>query len=263
MKKLLLLSTLLISAISFAQPVVIEDVSLPADPYNETALGNSSQNIYYTYTKVPNPELKEKTKTGLTVLQIGKDLTKFTDENIIKIDSLFKAFAKKGNANTSDMNKLFETMHGAGYYSNVFNNLRTKQTTIQNAMDISGLEYSISTPQLKWQLQKAQKEILGYAVQKATTQYGGRNWVAWFAKDIPFAYGPYIFGGLPGLILEVYDTEDEHHFTATGMDNKPQAIFKRIYDDEIKTSEEKAKNALKNDYEDINYKRPYNPIEKF
>ncbi|MGV4529341.1 GLPGLI family protein [Ornithobacterium rhinotracheale] len=112
-------------------------------------------------------------------------------------------------------------------------------------------------------MQKAQKEILGYAVQKATTQYGGRNWVAWFAKDIPFAYGPYIFGGLPGLILEVYDTEDEHHFTATGMDNKPQAIFKRIYDDEIKTSEEKAKNALKNDYEDINYKRPYNPIEKF
>ncbi|MGV4438498.1 GLPGLI family protein [Ornithobacterium rhinotracheale] len=263
MKKLLLLSTFLISAISFAQPVISGDVNMPADPYNETALGNSSQNIYYTYTKVPNPELKEKTKTGLTVLQIGKDLTKFTDETIIKVDSLFKAFAKKGTANTSDMNKLLATMHGAGYYSNVFNNLKTKQTTIQNAMDISGLEYTISTPTLKWQLQKDKKEILGYAVQKATTQYEGRDWEAWFTKDIPLSYGPYVFNGLPGLILEVYDTEDEHHFTATGMDNKPQAIFKRIYDDEIKTSEEKAKNALKNDYEDINYKRPYNPIEKF
>ncbi|MGQ2118526.1 GLPGLI family protein [Ornithobacterium rhinotracheale] len=262
MKKLLLLSTFLISAISFAQPVVTGDVSLPADPYNETDLGNSNQNIYYTYTRVPNPELKEKTKTGLTVLQIGKDFTKFTDEAIIKSDSLSKAFAQKGTANTSDLNKMLAVMYGTGYFSNVLNDLKTKQITIQNAMMLSGMEYTIPTPTLKWQLQKDQKEILGYAVQKATTQYGGREWEAWFAKDIPLSYGPYVFNGLPGLILEVYDTENEHHFTATGMDNKPQAIYKRIYDKEIKTSAEKAKKALKNEYENGKRPRPYNPIEK-
>ncbi|MGP2571037.1 GLPGLI family protein [Ornithobacterium rhinotracheale] len=262
MKKLLLLSTFLISAISFAQPVISGDVNMPADPYNETDLGNSNQNIYYTYTRVPNPELKEKTKTGLTVLQIGKDLTKFTDEAIIKSDSLSKAFAQKGTANTSDLNKMLAVMYEIGFNSNVFNDLKNKQTIIQNAMGLPGMEYTIPTPTLKWQLQKDQKEILGYAVQKATTQYGGREWEAWFAKDIPLSYGPYVFNGLPGLILEVYDTENEHHFTATGMDNKPQAIFKRIYDKEIKTSEEKAKKALKNKYESPKYNRPYNPIDK-
>jgi len=48
--------------------------------------------------------------------------------------------------------------------------------------------------------------------QKATTQFGGRNWVAWFSKDIPIPYGPYKFNGLPGLIVELYDTKEDYHF---------------------------------------------------
>ncbi|QAR29993.1 GLPGLI family protein [Ornithobacterium rhinotracheale] len=262
MKKTLLLSTFLIAAISIAQPVVLEAVNLPAEPYDETVLGNSTQNIYYTYNTTPNPENKDKQKTGLTILQMGEDLLKFTDEATLKSDSLSKVFAKKGNMDTSDINKKLAIMYKIGFNSNVFHNLKTKQITIQNTMGLPGLEYTLPTPQLKWQLQKDKKEILGYTVQKATTSYGGREWEAWFAQDIPLAYGPYVFNGLPGLILEIYDTENEHHFTATGMDNRPQAIYKQIYDDEIKTSEEKAKKALKNKYETPKYKRPYNPIEK-
>ncbi|QAR29992.1 GLPGLI family protein [Ornithobacterium rhinotracheale] len=262
MKKILLLSTFLFSAIALAQPVITGDLNLPADPYDETALGNSEQNIYYTYSRVPNPELKEKTKTGLTLLQIGKDLTKFADEAVIKSDSLSKAFAQKGTANTSDMNKLLATLSEMGFNDNVFNDLKTKQSTIQNAIIISGLEYSIPTPQLKWKLQKDKKEILGYTVQKAITSYGGREWEAWFAQEIPLAYGPYVFNGLPGLILEIYDTENEHHFTATGMDNRPQAIYKRNYEKELKTTEEKAKKAIRNNYENAKRKHLYNPIDK-
>ena len=45
----------------------------------------------------------------------------------------------------------------------------------------------------------------------------GRNYHAWFAPEIPLNEGPWKFNGLPGLILEVYDTQDHYHFTLIGM----------------------------------------------
>ncbi|MGQ1944416.1 GLPGLI family protein [Ornithobacterium rhinotracheale] len=285
MRKLLLLISFLYFVISLAQPAQLNVSEDPYDhfkldsnapfygreiksklytnekPYHEKSLGENIQNIYYNYKTLPNPKNKKKQKTGLTILQIGENILKFTDRAILKNDSLKETFAKKGVTDTNDIYKGRAITNMAGFDTNVFNDLKTKQTTIQNALILSGLEYTIPTPQLKWTLQKDQKEILGYAVQKATTQYGGREWVAWFAKDIPLSYGPYLFGGLPGLILEMHDTEDEHHFTAIAMSTTPRPFYKRIYEWERKTSEEKALNALKERCEDRLF-RPFNPIEK-
>ncbi|RXM57797.1 GLPGLI family protein [Chryseobacterium sp. CH1] len=37
-----------------------------------------------------------------------------------------------------------------------------------------------------------------YKSQKAETNYGGRNWIAWFTTELPFADGPLYFNGLFG-----------------------------------------------------------------
>ncbi|TZF94222.1 GLPGLI family protein [Chryseobacterium panacisoli] len=63
-----------------------------------------------------------------------------------------------------------------------------------------------------WKISDSTKTFGGYKVQQATTQFGGRSWVAWFSKDIPIPYGPYKFNGLPGLIVELYDTKKNYHF---------------------------------------------------
>ncbi len=47
------------------------------------------------------------------------------------------------------------------------------------------------------------QEVGGYSCQKATADYGGRHWTAWFASDIAVSEGPYYFHGLPGLILKI------------------------------------------------------------
>ncbi|WP_262484509.1 GLPGLI family protein [Chryseobacterium scophthalmum] len=60
-----------------------------------------------------------------------------------------------------------------------------------------------------------QKTIGKYKVQKAETNYGGRNWVAWFTTELPFSNGPYIFGGLPGLIISIQDTDNHYSFNLT------------------------------------------------
>ncbi|MFC6268348.1 GLPGLI family protein [Frigoriflavimonas asaccharolytica] len=72
---------------------------------------------------------------------------------------------------------------------------------------------------LKWKLYPEYATILNYKAQKATTEYGGRKWIAWFAKDIPFQDGPYKFKNLPGLIVKIEDETKSHQFILKGIKN--------------------------------------------
>ena len=66
---------------------------------------------------------------------------------------------------------------------------------------------------IDWILVNETKKSAEYILQKATTHFGGRDWVAWFNKDIEIQEGPYKFRGLPGLIFEIYDTKNNFSFT--------------------------------------------------
>jgi GLPGLI family protein len=63
-----------------------------------------------------------------------------------------------------------------------------------------------------WKLTDEKKKVKDLNLQKATTSWGGRNWIAWFTADIPFQEGPYKFHGLPGLIIELYDDQNDYIF---------------------------------------------------
>ncbi|WP_196887344.1 GLPGLI family protein [Aureivirga sp. CE67] len=71
-----------------------------------------------------------------------------------------------------------------------------------------------SIPPLKWNINYTdQKKIGKYNCNKATVNFRGRNYIAWYSTDIPFISGPWKFGGLPGLILEVYNTENDAKYS--------------------------------------------------
>lgn len=70
----------------------------------------------------------------------------------------------------------------------------------------------------QWTVKDSVKHILGHPCRMATCNFRGRNWVAWFAADIPVNSGPWKLGGLPGLILEAYDRNDDYHYTAVRID---------------------------------------------
>ena len=63
-----------------------------------------------------------------------------------------------------------------------------------------------------WEIHPDTEEILGHSCQKATAHYGGRDWTAWFAADIPIGEGPWLLRGLPGLILKAQDAEQHYVF---------------------------------------------------
>lgn len=62
-------------------------------------------------------------------------------------------------------------------------------------------------PTFEWKINnKETKKIGKFDCISATTTFRGRTYTAWFVKAIPVPYGPWKLGGLPGLILEAYDT---------------------------------------------------------
>ncbi len=70
---------------------------------------------------------------------------------------------------------------------------------------------------LGWKISSENKQVGEFKAQKATTQFAGRLWTAWFTSDIPFQDGPYKFHGLPGLIVEVSDATGSHRMELKGV----------------------------------------------
>lgn len=62
-------------------------------------------------------------------------------------------------------------------------------------------------PKLNWKLSNESKLIGTFLCKKATAFFRGRNYTAWYTNKIAIPFGPWKLNGLPGLILEAYDTD--------------------------------------------------------
>lgn len=67
-------------------------------------------------------------------------------------------------------------------------------------------------PQINWKLLTDKKNIGKFSCKKATGFFRGRTYTAWYTDEIPLPYGPDKLQGLPGLILEAYDTDKEAYY---------------------------------------------------
>ena len=78
--------------------------------------------------------------------------------------------------------------------------------------------YTEPWPQMTWTLGTEHQTIIGYDCQKTTCHWRGRDYVAWFAADVPIKGGPWKFGGLPGCILKVYDVQKIYVWEAVAIE---------------------------------------------
>lgn len=108
--------------------------------------------------------------------------------------------------------------HGFAVGDYVFDAVRDKQNRSSIYYYLSADVYKLTEPiQLDWKIEKEVAKKYGYNCQKATLSYKGRIWEAWFTQDIPLQEGPYIFKGLPGLIVEMEDKSHSYKFSFSGL----------------------------------------------
>ncbi|MFN4084545.1 MAG: GLPGLI family protein [Spirosomataceae bacterium] len=89
--------------------------------------------------------------------------------------------------------------------------------------------YSYSfQPSFKWEIQSDTQTIKGYLCYKATGYFGGRTYIAWFTQEIPVADGPYVFCGLPGLIVKVHDDKNHYDFTLASLEQTTSSSFLKV-----------------------------------
>lgn len=257
------------------QVKITGNINYPPEEYTEIKLDNSKQNIYYNYTHLENPNDKSKIQNSITVLQIGTKNSKFVDLNTLKMDSLQKKFSRLNSIGSKEVNQQINLIREIGFKKDILKNFQNDLITFQGKVHSTKYEYVEKKPNLNWKLVNDNKTILNYKVKKAMVNYGGRKWVAWYTEEIPINLGPYVFGNLPGLILELYDDKKNFHFIAIGIDNKQKGIYKRVEKKIVKTSKKDFFKAERNFHEKpelfvrgtirggANFKKiPYNPIEK-
>ncbi|USL95892.1 GLPGLI family protein [Riemerella anatipestifer] len=112
-----------------------------------------------------------------------------------------------------------------------------------------------------WKMEKETRLEGNRTLQKATIDYGGRQWEAWWDKDFPLYVGPYLFSGLPGLIVSLKDTQNHFHFELIGVQNFPATqtidFLTTLETNSVTISIDKFKKMLLQNYND-----PFGSITK-
>ena len=146
----------------------------------------------------------------LVVLDVDKDETKFYSNDFLTNDSI-----------------RIETGEYEFSYPKFKSSLKRKTGTGENTsyITLSPLYYSLKTNDIQhWKISDETKNIGNFMAQKATANFGGRHWEAWFSTELPFSEGPYKFRGLPGLILELKDSNENYLFSFVGNKNLAKKI---------------------------------------
>ncbi len=169
-----------------------------------------NKQFLYEYKFIPDSMNTADIRSEVMILNVLKDRSEYYSAVRYASDSAQVADFKKGivsmPANVESVNEWVTKYPGSRQLTHttflVWHKYKIKQEV-----------------ELKWELTGEFSKILNYDVQKATARFGGRQWTAWFTKEIPIQDGPYKFRGLPGLILKIEDSTKSHSWELKGIRN--------------------------------------------
>lgn len=173
----------------------------------------TANRFFYELTFKPKKDSTRVDKV-MTVLDITKDKSIYQDYSGIAQDStVVNAMKKMEKAGVFvDITKIIKMPKFAYKVTKSYPSM--KETYIDRiSMKYFGYEEDLK---LDWKILSEKEKIGEYSTQKATTEYGGRKWTAWFSADIPLQDGPYRFYGLPGLIVKIEDSNKNYSWELKG-----------------------------------------------
>ncbi len=187
----------------------------------------TANRFFYELTFKPKKD-SAKVEKVMTILDVVKDKSIYRDYTIVAQDSILKiqieAMQKSGVF--KDISKSVTMPKFSEKIYKFYPSMKVQYVDrVANGFTPMNIGYNEDL-KFNWKIDAQKEKIGAYNAQKATTEYGGRKWTAWFTADIPLQDGPFKFHGLPGLIVKVTDDGNNYSWELKG--NKKVENFNEI-----------------------------------
>ncbi|WP_160139059.1 GLPGLI family protein [Chryseobacterium sp. c4a] len=178
----------------------------------------TANRFFYELTFKPKKDSAKLDKV-ITILDItDKNRSIYQDYTIISQDSIMKVEieAMKKAGIMKDLSKSLKAPKITSKVYKFYPGMKIQYVDkVANGFTPTTIGYSEDL-KFNWNILGDKQKIGEYNAQKATTEFGGRTWTAWFSTDIPFQDGPYKFYGLPGLIVKIEDADKNYSWILQG-----------------------------------------------
>ena len=229
---------------------------------------------------VENVKHPSDTTNHLMLLQIGENISKYSDYYILKTDSLSDEYALQKMDEIEALNRLVP-IQLKSLSLNILKDFPKGKVSTYDYIPMSGLYYYVEEKNRPaWKFESGNAVFCGYNCKKAAVTLYGRNYTAWYTHEIPISDGPWKFWGLPGLILKITDDKNEYDFECIGIE-KPRwtdaiylnqqdcfPITKKRFNESVRKYYENPSALFESREVKVDGKtpekiksRPYNPIE--
>ena len=199
--------------------------------------------VKYELKFMPDTLKRDQYKTQTMLLRMSKQgVSTYMEYGKFRSDSVIYANTHNGKVKLSIENKAIS------YSTKARDNLTIAKSwpeknkiLVRELIGVDGtFTYTEDKPDFGWQINFSQtKEVAGYHCHSAKGSYAGRDYQAWFTTDIPIGNGPWLFCGLPGLILEVSSLDEEFFYTCISIQEGTGMVTLRSLEPAFKTTRER------------------------
>jgi len=202
----------------------------------------------YSISYQPDSTNPFEIRNSTYLLFLGDNISKYLNRTNYVNDTTIRKFTTSKQV----IEYLSDPKVPKGSSLQIFKNYPKGYLTFINYIPPSTYRYEENMQVFNWAISDDTSKAFGYKIQKATCDYGGRSWVAWFAPELPYSDGPYKFNGLPGLIVKLFDTRQHYFFELVSFSKPENLLMIDIEDEEyVKTTKNGFFQAEDNFREDI------------
>jgi GLPGLI family protein len=177
--------------------------------------------VHYKFSHLRDTNNRANPYKENMVLFLGANSSGYKSYDRQLEDALFRKQMQEQAANSADGNiNVRRRVSGSGteYYQ-----FPAQRKMVRKERLINNYLIEDALPAINWKISSDTATFGGLLCQKATARFGGRDYTAWFSPDLPFHSGPWKLNGLPGAILDAYDTKKEVAFMFDGIEKVPSA----------------------------------------
>ncbi|MES2277058.1 MAG: GLPGLI family protein [Bacteroidota bacterium] len=206
------------------KPLLLLTIALMAGAAAQAQQTDTAKAIVkYKFSHIRDTLNKDKPYTENMILFLGQTASAYKSYDKKLQDAMVKKqiadqIAANANGAGGPMNINVKRNGGATTQGEIYQFPLENKMIRKESLMITKYRIEEPMPLIKWKISADTMSFGTLHCQKATGHFKGRDYTAWFCPDLPFHAGPWKLSGLPGLIVEAYDTNKEVEFKFDGME---------------------------------------------